>query len=104
MLWAGFRNVSVAAVDKEPLLRRLLKAEAMQRVCDKLVELGFRSEVQASETLAAEAIAGFNVEHPKEIAFTRTTSNLYEITKLISHADVCICTGTANSHGGSGCT
>ena len=50
VLWAGFRNVTVAAVDKEPLLRRLLKAEAMQRVCDKLVELGFRLEIRASET------------------------------------------------------
>ena len=81
VLWAGFRNVTVAAVDKEPLLRRLLKAEAMQRVCDKLVELGFRLDIRPSETLAAEAIAGFIAEHPQEVAFNLTTSDLYEITK-----------------------
>ena len=56
----------MAAADKEPLTRRLLKAEAMQRVCDKLVELGFQLQVRASEALAAEAIAILVEEHPRE--------------------------------------
>ena len=81
VLWAGFRNVTVAAADKEPLTRRLLKAEAMQRVCDKLVELGFKLQVCACEALAAEAIASFVEEHPRETAFTLNASDLYEITK-----------------------